>query len=171
MYMKKKSGVWIVLLMFVCFMPFICNGEQEWADAKHHLVQDNAARIFIAKQSSKFKDALLENITSHLDQQSVSYEVEDVSALKKLNEEEYEAIVIIQYVKAGRINGNVRRYLDKTEHMDMIVLVTTSGSGDPKTDAWDVDTISTASEMSDVDKIARTVLSRLERLLKIEFAT
>ena len=169
--MKKKRAVWIVLLMFVFFLPFICSGEQSRADAEHQLAQDNAARVFIAKQSSKFKDALLENITSNLDEQSVSYQVEDISALKKFNEEEYEVIVIIQYVKAGRINGNVRRYLDKTEHMDKIVLVTTSGSGDPKTDAWDVDTISTASEMSDVEKIARTVLSRLERLLKIEFAT
>ena len=169
--MKKKSGVWIVLMMIVCFLPFICSGEQKWVGAEYQLAQDNAARIFIAKQSSDFKDALLDTITSNLDENSVSYEVADISALKKFNEEEYEAIVIIQYVKAGRINGNVRRYLDKTEHMGKIVLVTTSGSGDPKTDAWDVDTISTASEMSDVDKIARTILLRLESLLKMEFAT
>jgi len=171
MYVKKKSGVWIILLMFVCFLPFICTGEQKWADAEHQFAKDNAALVFIVKQSSKYKDALLENITSNLAEQSVSYEVADLSALKKLNAEEYNAIVIIQYVKAGRINGNVRRYLDKTEHMDKLVLVTTSGSGDSKTDAWDVDTISTASEMSDVDKIARAVLSKLEILLKIEFAT
>jgi len=55
--------------------------------------------------------------------------------------------------------------------MDKIVLVTTSGSGDPKTDAWEVDTISAASEMNDLDRITQTVLSKLERILKIEFAT
>jgi hypothetical protein len=131
----------------------------------------NTSRVFIARQRSDFKDALLKNITEQLDAQSVSYEVADISALKKMNDAGYEAVVIIQYVKAGRINSNVRRYLDRTEHMDGVVLVTTSGSGNAKTDKWNIDTISSASEMSELDKITRTVLSRLEALLNVRFAT
>ena len=171
--MKNPMVLLIFIPLFVCLLPFICTGEQGWADTDNQLAQSNgdSARVFIATQSSKFKDALLANIMSSLDAQSVSYEVADVSALKKIDEKDYKAVVIIQYVKAGRINSNVRRYLDKTENMGEIVLVTTSGSGNPKTDTWDIDTISAASEMNDLDKITQTVLSRLERILNIHFAT
>lgn len=171
--MKKQIALSIFVFVLVCLPTLICTGEQAWADDHKRIAQSNAhsARVFIARQSSEFKDALLENITSRLDAQSVSYKVADVSALKKIDEGNYEAVVIIQYVKAGRINGNVRRYLDKTENMGKIVLVTTSGSGNPRTDAWDIDTISAASEMNDLDKITRTVLAQLEDILHIHFSS
>ena len=56
-------------------------------------------------------------------------------------------------------------------YLDRNVLVTTSGSGNPRTDAWDIDTISAASEMNDLDKITRTVLAQLEDILHIHFSS
>jgi hypothetical protein len=143
---------------------------QAWSDG---LVQTSggAPQVFIARQRSEFKDALVSNITLRLDAQSIPYEVVDISSLKKLDEQDYKAVVIIQYVKAGRINGKVRRYLDTTADMDKVVLVTTSGSGNTMTGKWDIDTISSASEMSDIDKVTRTVLSRLEAILNVRLVT
>ena len=171
--MKKPIALSSVVLLFIWLLPFVCTGEQEWASADNQLAQSDgiAARVFIAAQSSKFKDALLANITTSLDSQSVSYEVAEVSALKMIDEEDYNAVVIIQYVKAGRINSHVRRFLDRTQSMNKIVLVTTAGSGNPKTDAWDIDTITSASKMDELVEITEKVLSRLEALLKISLST
>jgi hypothetical protein len=163
----------IIVSLLICIPSLMIAGEQGWMYNGTRLAQSNSeqAQVFIAHQSGKFKDALLENVTDVFDAQTVSYVVAEVSALKKIDEDEYDAVVIIQYVKAGRINSNVRRYLDKTKRMDRIVLVTTSGSGKVNTDAWDVDGISTASEMSDLDKITQKVLSRLEQILGVQLPT
>jgi hypothetical protein len=155
-------------MITICVLTFIPTLDHRTADADIRLVQSNDETpcIFIAYQSSDFKDALLENITSALNAQTLYYEVAGVSALNKIDEKEWDAIIIVQRVKMGKINSHVRRYLDGAQDMDKIVLVTTAGSGDPRTDAWDIDTITSASKMNELDEIVESVLSRLEMILE-----
>jgi hypothetical protein len=166
--MRKPITFSFYITIFVCLLVFTFTGELRRPCADNLVVQSDGdtPRIFIASESSDFKDALLKNIISALNARSLYYEVADVSALNKVDEEEWDAIIIIQRVKMGKINSRVRRYLDQTLYMDKLVLVTTAGSGDPKTEAWDIDTITSASKMNELGEITESVLLRLEMILE-----
>lgn len=157
----------------VCVFFFFFASSTRAVDIDNQLVQsgEGTPSILIASQDSDFKDAVVARITSTLDLLQLSYKVTDVSTLKKVDEDEWDAIVIVQTVKMGKINKHVRRYLDDALDLDKIVLVTTAGSGDPRTDAWDVDTITCASKMEELENILEQVLMRLEMIVGGSFST
>jgi len=100
-----------------------------------------------------------------LEERPVFYETVGISALGNVDEGEWDAIVIVQCVKMGTINGHVKSYLDRSQDLSKVVLITTCQAGDPKTDAWDVDSITSASKMDEVEPVIEGALSQLDVIL------
>lgn len=122
-------------------------------------------KVLIATQESEFKNALVSGIIENLKKQPIYIKVIDVSGLAEVKEDRWQAIVIINTCEMYKMQSDVRHYLSQAEEPDKVVLLTTSGPGDWKPKDSSVDSISSASKMTQVDSLVVHVLDRLNRIL------
>jgi hypothetical protein len=115
--------------------------------------------VLIASQQSEFKNAVVEHLQDSLESR-FTLETVPLSALRKVDESEWDTVIIIQSVKMGKLNRHVRRFLEHAADQDRIVVLTTSGSA-PPTDTWGIDTVTAASEKDDAGEVTQVVLSQL----------
>lgn len=121
--------------------------------------------VLIATQGSDFKEALVSYLIEHLREKSVYISVIDVSSLPEIDKNNWNAIVLINTVEIEKMQSDADNFLSELETYDGIILLTTSGSGDWKTEDYNIDSITSASEISEIDSLAEVILSRLESLL------
>lgn len=122
-------------------------------------------KVLIATQGSTFKDTLVAGLTEHLEQKPVYIKGVDVSALPEVNEDGWNAVVLIHACESGKLQPDVEKYLGRAKNLNKVVLLTTSGSGTWKTEDFNIDTITTASKKDRVSSLVTDVLTRLDGIL------
>ena len=122
-------------------------------------------KVLIASQGSDFKNILLEDLVQQLRSENVYLSIIDCTSLKKDNTPNWNAIVIIHTTKVHQMPKYVSAYLQRFSDLSRFVLVSTSGGGDEMVTEFEVDAISTASRLSDAEKIALRVASKVEDIL------
>jgi hypothetical protein len=122
-------------------------------------------KVLIASQGSDFKNKLLEDLIQQLKGENVYLSIIDCTSLKKDNSADWNAIVIIHTTKAHQMPKYVSTYLKRFSDLSRFVLVSTSGGGDEMVTEFEVDAICTASWLSDAEKIANRVASKVENIL------
>lgn len=155
----------IVALVFILFFIYWMANKQGVIESFDVGDPQLAQRVLIASQGSDFKNALVESLTAHLQEQKVFIKVIDVTGLGAVNEDEYEAVVLIHTVEQWKLHPDVKAYLDRTKDLDKIVLVSTSGSGDWKTKDYDVETVTSASKTEEFSTLIPLILERLDAIL------
>jgi hypothetical protein len=123
-------------------------------------------KVLIASQGSDFKNALVDSLTTHLEEKPLYIKVVDVSALGEVKEEEWNALIIINTCQQYRLHPDVIKYLDKAKDLSKVILVITSGPGDWKTDKYDVDIFTSASKMSELKLMVSSILTRIQTILE-----
>ncbi len=126
---------------------------------------DAPVKILIASQGSEFKNALVGKITDALKGDDVFIYITDTTKLPEAPMDDYKAVVLIHTVEAWKLEKHVELYLSKTGDLSNLVLVSTSGGGDWKTDKYDVDTITSASKKVELDPVASEVISRVKNII------
>lgn len=121
-------------------------------------------RILIATQGSRFKDALVAGILDRLTSSAPYIKVIDVSALPGVQEDAWNAIVIVHTWENWRPQADAKAFFDTARDRSKLIVVSTSGSGREKMPG--VDAVSAASVMDDVPKLVGEVLARLDSILK-----
>jgi hypothetical protein len=119
--------------------------------------------VLIATQGSKFKDAVTNGLLEQLHKQSAHVRVIDVTALPDINEADWDALVVIHTWEMRKPPVAVQTFIDRVQHRDKLVVLTTSGAGDFKLPG--VDALSTASKMTDVSARGDEVARRVDALL------
>jgi len=167
MLFRKASFITAFMIFFIaCFFLWYAGGRpSEGPEAASAGLDEAVPRVLIASQKSEFKNAVVKHLEASLEERPVFYETVGISALGNVDEGEWDAIVIVQCVKMGTINGHVKSYLDRSQDLSKVVLITTCQAGDPKTDAWDVDSITSASKMDEVEPVIEGALSQLDVIL------
>ncbi len=124
-------------------------------------------RVLIARQESDFKHAVALQTKKLLKEQNLDVECVDIKTLKKKASKEYDAIIIINEVRAWHLNIHSRQFYDKLEQRERekIIMVTTAKT-DWEAKEKDIDAITVASEMSTVDELAETIFKKVILLLK-----
>jgi hypothetical protein len=128
-------------------------------------VRGGEKRVLIVSQSSDFKNEVVGSLQEELDDSSINFTVKDISALRKVNEDEWDAIVIVHAVKMGRIKSSVKRYLDSVNDWEKVIVLTTYGSEDPVPGMYGIDSISAASEEEPVKPVIADLKARLKAIL------
>lgn len=124
---------------------------------------DLRKKVLIASQGSEFKNALVDKLIGDLKDRSIYIKVVDVADLPEVSGEGWSNIVVIHTTEWYKAPKGVRKYLKQAEDLGNTVLVTTSGEGSWKPSGYDVDVITSASEMSDIDKVIREVMGKIDR--------
>lgn len=120
-------------------------------------------RVLIATQGSRFKDAVVARVVEGLKARKVSLSVIDVSSLSSVNDDEWNAIVLIHTWEMGKPPPAVRAFVDRAQAGGRIVALTTSGDGDYRLAG--VDAIASASRDEDVSARADAIVQRVSAIL------
>ncbi len=155
----------IVALFIIIFAVYLLLNRQGVIESSEVGSPDFEQKVLIASQGSNFKNALVESLTLHLKKKSVYIKVIDVTTLHEVNEEEWDAMVIIHTTEKGGLQPDVKKYNDRAKDLDKVVFITTSGSGKWKTRDYDIDVITSASSNDELNSLPAEILARLDLIL------
>ena len=121
--------------------------------------------MLIGSQGSKFKEAFVKKITDALQAEKIYAEVIDVTTLSTVNEEKWNAIILINSIQGGLYQKDLQIFTERVKNKDKIIILSTSGGATESKKAV-VDTITSASKMNLVDAKAEIILNKLKTVLK-----
>lgn len=132
-------------------------------------VAESKGRVLIARHESEFKHAVTLQTKRLLKEQDLDVECIDIKTLKKKASKEYDAIIIINEVRAWHLNIHSRQFYDKLEQpeREKIIMISTAKT-DWESKEKDIDAMTVASEMNMVDKLAKTIFKKVILLLKLD---
>ena len=127
-----------------------------------------ATKVLIASRYSEFKDAVIDTLKKSFADQPVYIKVIGLEDLKNENPDQYNAIVMINKCMGWNLDRNVVHFLDDNKDYSNVIVFTTSGDGnwEPKKDARNFDTISSASKMPRVDAVANQLIEKVNLLIR-----
>jgi hypothetical protein len=157
----------IVVIFLAAFGIYLLANKQGVIEPYEITHAETEYKILIASQGSKFKNSLVESLTTHL-KEKVNINVIDVTTLHEINEDEWDAIVLIHSTEQSKLQPDVKTYLDRAQDSHKIILVTTSGTGEWKTEDYDIDVITSASKKEELPSMINTILTRIDSILKQE---
>ncbi|MGD9042513.1 MAG: hypothetical protein PVG06_02310 [Desulfobacterales bacterium] len=121
--------------------------------------------VLIATQKTKFKQAVVSEIRTALNNNSIYTKIIDVKSLRYQSSQNFSAVVIINRALAGRPDPRVEIYIDKEPQKNKIIVLTTGILDAWKPDTSGVDAMTSASVISESDKIAQKIVSKVLALV------
>ena len=120
--------------------------------------------MLIASQKTKYKQTLVSEIRSSLEKNNYYIKIIDVRGLRNESARNYDTIVIINKCMAGRPDPRVEDFVEGVEQKNKIVLLTTGRLESWKPESPDIDAMTSASTMSDSNRIARVIVDKVRSL-------
>ncbi len=139
----------------------IDNNEQD--------VPDREIKLLIAKRESEFKNAVAEKVKLEIEKANVTVELINIKLLKKKSIDDFDAVVIINEVRAWHLNRHTKSFLGKLDstQREKVIMVSTAAT-DWKTKEKDIDAVTVASETSNVNSVAKDIVKKILILLHLE---
>jgi hypothetical protein len=165
-------AVWKKILLGIALFAAAIFGFMTWyaihysmGPAREFEINSRAAgsKVLIATQGSAFKDSMVAGVITHLKPREVYVRVIDVSKLSTVQESDWNAIIIIHTWQMSKPQPEAKRFIDRTQNLQKVIVLSTSGAGTFKMDG--IDAISSASEMADVPQRAAEIDTRIDALL------
>jgi hypothetical protein len=121
-------------------------------------------KLLIATQGSEFKDEVTLNVINHFKDDSIFISVIDISALKVVKPEEYDALLLIHTWENWKPPIDVDVFINRTkDYKDRIVVITTSGEGSYK--MLDIDAITGESKIENILPFTQKAIYKIEPIL------
>lgn len=158
----------IVALLVIVFVIYLLVNRQGVIESFDVGNPGLAQNVLIASQGSAFKNAIVESLTTHLKERQLFIKVIDVTTLGEVNEDDWDALVFIHTTEQWKLQPDVEKFLARARDLDKIILLTTSGQGDWKTDKYDVETITSASKKEEMPTLLPALYMKLDKLLQEE---
>ncbi len=119
--------------------------------------------VLVASRNSEFKMALVRKLHDAMVSMGVAQRMIGIGDLKHINAAEYDAVVVISTCLAWGLDRDVQLFLKRQDKNANIILVTTSAAGDwlPDIPNSDIDALSSASNMTTVEAVARDVMEQI----------
>lgn len=119
---------------------------------------NSSKKVLIATENTEFKQEIVDRLTQKLGMPDYYFKVIGINLLPETNTDPYNAILVISKITAGRIQQKTSAYLQNKASDPKLVVLVTSGSGDPyseifQTNLKGVDAITSASKMNKVEEI------------------
>lgn len=142
------------------------NSMTKAASYEVNQIESNNKKILIATQGSKYKNKLTNALVTEMKNESDYIKVIDVSDLSEIKVDEWDVIVMLHTWEIWKPPFPVKKFIDRVateDSKDKLVVHTTSGDGNYKYP--DVDAISGASVLTDIDAIKKKLLHQINNRL------
>jgi len=155
----------IVILLIITFSIYLYIHRQGNIKAFEAGNKNAKQHILIASQGSDFKDLLVDRLIQNLKEKQLYIKVIDVTNLSAINENEWNAMIIIHTTEKFVLQPDVKKYLDRARDLSKVILITTSGSGKWKTKDYNVDIITSASRKEELETLVPEIIKRVENII------
>jgi hypothetical protein len=124
-------------------------------------------KVLVAARSSEFKDAVVRKIKDSFMGVPVYVKFIGVDDLDREKGDRYSVVILVNTCMAGGFDRHVDAFLGQEGNVRNTVVLTTAGDANWKPDknGRDYDAITTASIMTDVDKVASEIMAKANALL------
>jgi len=163
------NKIFIVLVMLSILFFMNCAIPQKYwpqQDVGVEQVGNQTARnkILLFSSQSDFKDGLINEIKSSIEEGDYFLKITGLESLKTENTEDYDKVIIIATCLSWGLEYSVQEFLDNYDNMDKVILITTSGDGNWKPNKYErkIDAIATASKKVRIPKIVYEVRQIIE---------
>jgi len=172
--MERRFALSGVLLVFISIMQLSCSTFQylwPWGGVQISELNNPSLekKILVASRRSEFKDALVGKIKEAFKDELIYVKFTGVEHLEKENGDDYSAVVVIvDSCMNWRVDSYIKVFLRRYKNQsDTIILSTFSYDyGEPQTRRYNLDAISSASEMHKTDEVAGKIIARTRSLLQ-----
>ncbi len=147
----------LIILAVIAFGIYLLINIQDVAESFEVGSPGMSKKILIASQGSKYKNLMVDNLTSRLKGEDVYISVIDISGLNEINQEDWDAQIIIHTTEAWKLPEPVKKYLEKINNPDEVILLITSGNGVWKPEDCKVDILTSASKVADISEKANSI--------------
>lgn len=156
--------VLIAILLVIALIAIWYRAEYSMGVAASYELNDPKLeqRVLIATQESKYKHAVVDAVVKQIRDLPVYIRVVDVSELDREDPATWNAIVILHTWEMGEPEEHSTKFAGRAPATKLIV-VTTSGNGESKLE--NVDGISSASRLEQVEWMANSIVNRIQILL------
>ena len=156
----KTSGV-IIVLLFLFGMWYKFQYSMDHVPTKEiNNPAEFSTHILIATQGSEFKNAVLDEMVKTLTVMEPYIKIIDVSLLEEIDYKDWDAICIMHTWEQWRAPKSVEQFVKRLPDQHDVVILTTSGTSDSK--MFEVDGITSASELTEVESVANQLVSRIK---------
>ena len=160
---SKLLLLFVVLLALLLLVGYHLGSALEMTQSMAVKGPAHPPRILIATQGSTYKNALVEGVIKAVKNRQVEVLVINVSALSKVNLDEWQGVVIVHAWESWEPQVDGRLFTQDNRILDKIIMVTTSGEGDLRFKG--ADAITSASNMSEVPEHVSEIVRRIDVLL------
>jgi hypothetical protein len=155
----------LIVLFVVVFGIYLLMNRQSVTEPFEVGSADMGKKVLIATQGSNFKNLMVDTLTSRLKGDNIYISVIDISGLSEVNQEDWDAEVIIHTTEGYRLPEVVKEYLGRIEDPDEVILLITSGSGEWKPEDCKVDILTSASKDVEISELADSIIAKVTSLL------
>lgn len=161
---RYNTGIALVILMSVAFFTLY---EPRYPVDVIQPIEINSpdlkSKVLIASQLSEYKNALVIDIVKHLKQHPVFIKVIDVTALPGIDDNDWDAMVIIHTWENWAPPPAVKTWFEVDRDLDKIIVLTTSGNAQYKMSG--INAITSASLKTTIPSDSEEILGRLNVIL------
>ncbi|MFC1889528.1 hypothetical protein ACFL4G_07205 [Thermodesulfobacteriota bacterium] len=126
-----------------------------------------ARKVLIAEQQSEFKGVVVSAVSEALEKDGCFVRIIDLRELRGESTWNYDAVVVVNTLKAWRLNRNARTFFNSIDDRERrkVVLLTSANGTYWKVNLPGVDAITSASKMEDVDFVAADIVAKVRAIL------
>jgi hypothetical protein len=158
----------IIAFMIIAFGVYLLMNRQDVAEPMEVGSPEMNKKILIATQGSEYKNLMVDTLTARLKGEDLYISVIDISGLNEINQEDWDAEVIIHTTEGWKLPDPVKEYLEGIENPDEVMLLITSGDGGWKPEDCKVDVLTSASKVADISEKANSIEEKINSLFEIE---
>lgn len=156
----------VIIILIALFAVFLLINRQGVVEGYDAGTAGAADRLLIASQGSKFKNSLVESVIAELAEDSLYIRLIDVTSLGDVLEKEWDAVLIMHTTEQWKLQPDVKEYLGRAQNLEKVILVTTSGSGEWKSDEYDVDILTSASKSEELPALTERITEKIKSILE-----
>ncbi len=156
----------LIVLFVIIFGIYLLVNRQSVAEPFEVGSPDSGRRILIATQGSDYKNLMVDTLVSRLKGEDAYISVIDISGLNEINQEDWDAEIIIHTTEAWKLPESVKEFLQEIENPDEVILLVTSGGGKWKPEDCEVDVLTSASKVADIPEKADIIENKIGSLFE-----
>jgi hypothetical protein len=166
-----RRNLFLVLMVWIAVMAACTAPQHFWPQTDIVYDEINSAalerKLLIASRESEFKAAIISRVKSAYADQDIYIRLVGIEELKREDPSSYTAILIINTCMGWDIDWRVKDFLNRSEDLDAIIVLTTADAADsyPQLQGRQVDALSSASVKSKIDPLAAEIIAKLDRRL------
>jgi len=156
----------LIVLFVVVFGIYLLIHVQDVAEPLEVGSPDMNKKVLIATQGSKYKNLMVDTLIARLKAEDIYISVIDISNLSEINQEDWDAEIIIHTTEGWKVPEPVKEFLDRIEKPDVVMLLITSGNGEWKPEDCKVDILTSASKVADISEKANSIEEKVNSLFE-----